>query len=148
MPGSGSGEGRAALSGRGPHQVPAPSQASSSAVPLRQGRRAHAQTQGAGRRPPPQPRPLPRPERLRVSSEAASASRAPGRNAGPSFPRCSEVSCHGPVPPTESRAKQHVALVTAMAGTGESLERFFTGYYGTCVRRFAARQEPHTLFLL
>lgn len=137
-----------ALSGRGLHQVPAPRLASSSAVPLHRGRRAHAQTQGAGKQPPPQPRPLPRPERLRVSSEAASASRGPGRNAGPSFPRCSEVSCHGPVPPTESGAKQHVAVVTTMAGTGGPLERFLTGYYGTCVRRFAARQEPHTLFLL
>lgn len=114
--------------------------------PGTQGARADPGSRGAG--PPPQPRPLPRPERLRVSSEAASASRAPGRNAGPSFPRCSEVSCHGPVPPTESGAKQHVAVVTAMAGTGGPLERFLTGYYGTCVRRFAARQEPHTLFLL
>lgn len=29
----------------------------------------------------------------------------------------------------ESGAKKHVALVTAMAGTGESLERFLTGEY-------------------
>lgn len=100
-----------------------------------------------GRRHP-QPRPLPRPGRLRVSSEAALASRAPGRSAGPSFPRCLEVPCHGPVPPTESGAKQHVALVTEAVGTGESLERFLTGWSSAGVRRFAARQEPHTLFLL